>query len=253
MTYFEGFIAPVPEANGATLREACEPSSRRSPRRSGSHGMVEAWESDVPEGKVTDFRKAVDAKPDEKIVFSFFEYPVEAGARRREREVHERPAHGRDGQGRALRRQAHDHGRVRGDRRGGPGGGSLRRRLRRAGAARASTKHIAARRARWRRCSVTWRDPRGRSDQRRRAEGPGHRLLPRGQGRGWRRHRLLVHRMARQGDARRGLEEDHGRREHAAHGGCRSTASACSGAGSTRSWTPPSRTGGSQAGTPVTA
>jgi uncharacterized protein YbaA (DUF1428 family) len=36
---------------------------------------VEAWDSDVPEGKITDFRKAVDAKPDEKIVFAFFEYP----------------------------------------------------------------------------------------------------------------------------------------------------------------------------------
>ena len=44
----------------------------------GVQRMVEAWESDVPEGKVTDFRKAVDAKPDEKIVFSFFEYPTEA-------------------------------------------------------------------------------------------------------------------------------------------------------------------------------
>ena len=37
--------------------------------------MVEAWDGDVPEGKVTDFRKAVDAKPDEKVVFSWFEYP----------------------------------------------------------------------------------------------------------------------------------------------------------------------------------
>jgi uncharacterized protein YbaA (DUF1428 family) len=41
----------------------------------GVRRMVESWESDVPEGKVTDFRKAVDAKPDEKIVFSWFEYP----------------------------------------------------------------------------------------------------------------------------------------------------------------------------------
>ena len=39
---------------------------------------VETWDSDVPEGKVTDFRKAVDAKPDEKIVFSWFEYPDRA-------------------------------------------------------------------------------------------------------------------------------------------------------------------------------
>jgi uncharacterized protein YbaA (DUF1428 family) len=29
----------------------------------------------VPEGKVTDFRRAVDAKPDEKVVLAWFEYP----------------------------------------------------------------------------------------------------------------------------------------------------------------------------------
>ena len=52
--------------------------SRRWSRTSAFDGMVESWESDVPEGKVTDFRKAVDAKPDEKIVFSFFEYPSRA-------------------------------------------------------------------------------------------------------------------------------------------------------------------------------
>ena len=45
--------------------------------------MVETWDSDVPEGKVTDFRKAVDAKPDEKVVFSWFEYPD----RRQERDA----------------------------------------------------------------------------------------------------------------------------------------------------------------------
>ena len=87
-------------------------------RNSASSGMVEAWDSDVPEGKVTDFRKAVDAKPDEKVVFSWFEYPSKAGARRRQREVHERPAHGGHGREHAVRRQAHDHGRLRRDRRG---------------------------------------------------------------------------------------------------------------------------------------
>ena len=74
MTYFEGFIIPVPEAN----REAYRKHAREfAPMvlELGVGRMVEAWESDVPEGKITDFRKAVDARPDEKIVFSFFEYP----------------------------------------------------------------------------------------------------------------------------------------------------------------------------------
>src|SRR5215210_6703398 len=74
MTYFEGFIVPVPSANKAAYAKH---ASEFAPlvQEIGVRRMVETWESDVPEGKVTDFRKAVDAKPDEKVVFSFFEYP----------------------------------------------------------------------------------------------------------------------------------------------------------------------------------
>src|SRR3982750_4142554 len=74
MTYFEGFIVPVPEANRDAYRKH---ASEFAPlfQEFGIHRVVEAWDSDVPEGKVTDFRKAVDAKPDEKIVLAFFEYP----------------------------------------------------------------------------------------------------------------------------------------------------------------------------------
>jgi uncharacterized protein YbaA (DUF1428 family) len=74
MTYFEGFIVPVPEANKAAYEEHAT-SFAPLVRRIGVERMVESWDNDVPEGKLTDFRKAVDAKPDEKIVFSWFEYP----------------------------------------------------------------------------------------------------------------------------------------------------------------------------------
>ncbi len=74
MTYFEGFVAPVPEANRNAYRKHASGFAPVA-QEFGVRRMVEAWESDVPEGKVTDFRKAVEAKPDEKIVFSFFEYP----------------------------------------------------------------------------------------------------------------------------------------------------------------------------------
>ena len=77
MTYFEGFVAPVPEANQAAYRKHASDFAPVG-REMGVKRHVEAWESDVPEGKVTDFRKAVDAKPDEKIVFAFFEYPSKA-------------------------------------------------------------------------------------------------------------------------------------------------------------------------------
>jgi uncharacterized protein YbaA (DUF1428 family) len=74
MTYFEGFIVPVPEANKESYTQHANAFAPMV-QEFGVGRMVESWDSDVPEGKVTDFRKAVDAKPDEKIVFSWFEYP----------------------------------------------------------------------------------------------------------------------------------------------------------------------------------
>lgn len=74
MTYFEGFIVPVPEANKTAFRDHANKVASAL-REIGVSRQVEAWDSDVPEGKVTDFRKAVDARPDEKIVVAWFEYP----------------------------------------------------------------------------------------------------------------------------------------------------------------------------------
>ena len=77
MTYIEGFIVPVPEAKKEEYRKS---AAKGAPvfQEFGVRRHIEAWDSDVPEGKVTDFRKAVDAKPDEKVVFSWFEYPDKA-------------------------------------------------------------------------------------------------------------------------------------------------------------------------------
>ena len=77
MTYFEGFVVPVPEANKEAYRKQ---ASDFAPifEEFGVKRHVEAWDSDVHEGKVTDFRMAVNAKPDEKVVFSWFEYPDKA-------------------------------------------------------------------------------------------------------------------------------------------------------------------------------
>jgi uncharacterized protein YbaA (DUF1428 family) len=74
MTYFEGFIVPVPEGNRTAFRDHAGKLIGLL-KEIGVNRQVEAWDSDVPEGKITDFRKAVAANPDEKVVFAWFEYP----------------------------------------------------------------------------------------------------------------------------------------------------------------------------------
>jgi uncharacterized protein YbaA (DUF1428 family) len=74
MTYFEGFISPVP----ATEKEAYRAHARRFAAVAPEFGirrMVEGWADEVPHGKLTDFYRAVQANENETVVFSFFEYP----------------------------------------------------------------------------------------------------------------------------------------------------------------------------------
>jgi uncharacterized protein YbaA (DUF1428 family) len=77
MAYYEGFVVPVPKANREEYRKHAAEAAPMF-RDLGVVRHVEAWASDVPEGKVTDFRKAVDAKEDEDVVFAWFEYPDKA-------------------------------------------------------------------------------------------------------------------------------------------------------------------------------
>jgi uncharacterized protein YbaA (DUF1428 family) len=74
MTYVEGFIVAVPKANREAYRQQAADAVPLF-REFGVTRHVEAWASDLPDGKVTDFRKAVEAKEDEDVVFSWFEYP----------------------------------------------------------------------------------------------------------------------------------------------------------------------------------
>ena len=74
MAYYEGFIVPVPKANREEYRKHAAGAAPIF-RDLGVLRHVEAWASDVPEGKVTDFRMAVNAKEDEDVVFPWFEYP----------------------------------------------------------------------------------------------------------------------------------------------------------------------------------
>ncbi len=77
MTYVDGFIVAVPRANKEAYRRHAAEAAPLF-HEFGVTRHVEAWASDVPDGKVTDFRKAVQATEDEDVVFSWFEYPDRA-------------------------------------------------------------------------------------------------------------------------------------------------------------------------------
>lgn len=74
MKFLDGFLLAVPAANkDKYLALAAEMAPIF--REFGATRVVECWEDFVPDGKVTDMRRAVKATPDEVIVFSWIEYP----------------------------------------------------------------------------------------------------------------------------------------------------------------------------------
>ena len=75
--YTDGFVLPVPQGNEGAYRDMAVKAAGKF-REYGAVRVVEAWGDDVPEGKVTDFNRAVKAEPGEKIVFSWIEWPDKA-------------------------------------------------------------------------------------------------------------------------------------------------------------------------------
>jgi uncharacterized protein YbaA (DUF1428 family) len=74
MAYVDGFVAAVPTANkDAYLAHARE--AAKLFQEFGATRVVETWGEDVPQGKVTDFHRAVQAQEGETIVFAWIEYP----------------------------------------------------------------------------------------------------------------------------------------------------------------------------------
>jgi len=73
-SYVQGFVVPVRAAKRENYRQMAEQAWAMF-KDYGALRVVEAWGDDVPDGKVTDFRRAVKAEPDEKIVFAFMEWP----------------------------------------------------------------------------------------------------------------------------------------------------------------------------------
>ena len=73
-SYADGFVVPVPAANRDAYIALAQKASRVF-KEYGALRVVEAWGDDVPNGKVTDFRRAVAAHDDEAVVFSWIEWP----------------------------------------------------------------------------------------------------------------------------------------------------------------------------------
>ena len=68
--YVAGFVIPVPADKMEAYRKWAETSAAFF-KDYGCLEIVESWEDKVPRGKLTDFHRAVAAREDEKIVFSW--------------------------------------------------------------------------------------------------------------------------------------------------------------------------------------
>lgn len=74
MDYVDGFIAAVPKEHREKFIEHAQVCAKVF-KEYGALSVVDCWEDDVPEGKLTSMPMAVQKKSDEDIVFSWITWP----------------------------------------------------------------------------------------------------------------------------------------------------------------------------------
>ena len=77
MSYVQGFVVPVPKAKKEAYIKLAKASAPVF-QEYGALRIVENWSENTPDGKVTDFKKAVKVGEDEAVVFSWIEWPDQA-------------------------------------------------------------------------------------------------------------------------------------------------------------------------------
>lgn len=88
--YINSYILAVPAAKKKQYMKIAEQYAGIASEY-GAIEIFENWERDVPDGKLTDYRKAVKAKPGEKIVVSWVIWPDRRTAELAHKKLYEDP------------------------------------------------------------------------------------------------------------------------------------------------------------------
>jgi len=88
LSYIDGYVIAVPTASKETFIEQAKVFDGIM-MDLGAIRIMECWGDSVPDGKQTDFKRAVQATPEETVVFSWVEWPDKATRDAAMEKIHE--------------------------------------------------------------------------------------------------------------------------------------------------------------------